>query len=64
MGAGVVATKRLGLVVGTPNVDAGKEEKVAGEVEGVGYGEGGGQVGQFGQKPLAGVHASAEGWLE
>lgn len=43
------------MVVGAPNVDVGKGEKVAGEVEGVGSGEGGGQVGQFGKKPLARV---------
>jgi hypothetical protein len=42
--------------LGEPYVDMGKEEKVAGEVEGVGSGEGGGQVGQFREKPLAGVY--------
>lgn len=40
----------------------GKEQKVGGVVVVVGSGEGGGQDGQFGEKPGAGVYEEAGGW--
>jgi hypothetical protein len=48
MAGGAVDSGSAGVVVGAPNVGAGKEEKVGGMVEGVGSGAG---SGQFGEKP-------------
>lgn len=48
MAGGAVDSGSAGVVVGAPNVGAGKEEKVGGMVEGLGSREGGGQ---FGEKP-------------